>query len=335
MNALTFRCSQNCRFNAKTSGTALAIDKTVKLEINGSIQKIRMCAERDGLPPLLIVQAGPGFPLLHEVAKFQQRLRLEKDFLVSYWDQRGCGIASQQDAKSVSLQQQVDDLCAVLRWLKNETKQNVMVLGISLGAAFALQAAERESDSLTSVVAISPDVDIPRSDVSVASFLLAQTAQNHRLKAKLAKLGEPPYLDPAKFQLRARLLTDFGCIERGKGFGTLLRETLYSLIGTYGLLGTAQVMRNMNLVQRKLLPQLASLNVLVNPPHLTVPVHYVFGQHDPLMPTEIAEQLSVAITTRESTSTRVSNAGHMAHFDQPEVVRSIILRANHIINSDV
>ncbi|MGA2350879.1 MAG: hypothetical protein ABSF70_10635 [Terracidiphilus sp.] len=97
----------------------MAITDTVKLEIKGSTQKVRMCAERTGLPPLLIVQAGPGLPLLHEVRKFQQHLQLEKDFLVSYWEQRGCGNASKQDAESVSLVQQVDDLRAILRWLSS------------------------------------------------------------------------------------------------------------------------------------------------------------------------------------------------------------------------
>src|ERR1700676_2216847 len=98
--------------------TALAVDKTVTLEMNGSTQQIRMCAERAGLAPILIVQAGPGLPLLHEVAKFQRHLRLESDFLVSYWEQRGCGNASQQDPRSVSLQQKVDHLRNVLQWLQ-------------------------------------------------------------------------------------------------------------------------------------------------------------------------------------------------------------------------
>jgi hypothetical protein len=39
----------------------MAIDETVKLAINGSNQRVRMCAERTGLPPILVVQAGPGF----------------------------------------------------------------------------------------------------------------------------------------------------------------------------------------------------------------------------------------------------------------------------------
>jgi len=309
--------------------TPLEIDKTVKLEINGSTQQIRICAERIGLPPILIVQAGPGFPLLHEVAKFQKYLNLEKDFLVIYWDQRGCGIASQQDAKSVSLQQQVDDLRTILHWLKNETKQTVIVFGISLGATIALQAVEHEPDNAKSVIAISPDAHTTKSDASVSSFLHEQSilAKNHRFNTKLKKLGEPPYIDIAAFQLRANLLADLGALERGKKFSTLVRETLFSMIRTYGLFGTANAMRNMNLIQRKMLPQLVSLDLLANPPHLAIPVHYLFGTQDPLVPAEIVKELPLAIAAPESSVTLVPNAGHMVHFDQPEVVRSIVMKA--------
>ena len=331
MTSQAHRCFTLCPRHVSTGMTPLVIDKTIKLEINGSTQQIRMCAERGGLPPILIVQAGPGFPLLHEVAKFQQCLNLEKDFLVSYWDQRGCGIASQQDAKSVSLQQQVDDLRTVLQWLKNETKQTAIVFSVSLGATIALQAAEHECDNIKAVIAISPDAHTASSDAFVSSFLREQSvlAKNRRLSTKLMKLGEPPYTDSAAFQLRAGILADLGGIERGKRFSALLRETLLSLIGTYGFLGAARAMRNMNLVQSKMLPQLVSLNLFSNPPSLAVPVHYIFGEQDPLIPAEIVEQLPVAITTPKTTVMLVSDAGHMVHFDQPEVVRSIVVRASN------
>ena len=233
---------------AKARRAPLVIDKTVKLAINGSTQHVRMCAERAGLPPLLIVQAGPGFPLLNEVKKFRHHLRLENDFLVSYWDQRGCGIASQQDARSVSLPQQVDDLRAVLKWLQDETQQTVIVFGISLGATIALQAAEHERDHAKSVIAISPDAHTAISDAAVYSFLQEQgvLAKSRRLSGRLKKLGKPPYTDSAAFQLRARLSANLGAIERGKKFGDLLRETLFGMLSTYGFVGTARAMRNMN-----------------------------------------------------------------------------------------
>jgi len=307
----------------------MAITEMVKLEINGSTQKVRMCAERTGLPPLLIVQAGPGLPLLHEVKKFQQRLQLEKDFLVGYWEQRGCGNAPQQDAKSVSLLQQIEDLRAILQWFHNETKQTTIVFGISLGATIVLRAVEHERDKVKLVVAISPDANTAGSDASVYSFLQAQSvlAGGGRLSGRVKKLGRPPYTDSAAFQRRTRLLADLGTIERGKKFSALLRETLFGMFRTYGLVGTAKALRNMNLIQRKLLPELVSLDLFANPPRLAVPVHYVFGEQDALTPAATVKQLPAAIAAPASTVLLVPNAGHMVHFDQPEFVRSIAVSA--------
>jgi pimeloyl-ACP methyl ester carboxylesterase len=307
----------------------MAVNETVKLEINGSTQKVRRCAERTGLPPVLIVQAGPGLPLLHEVRKFQQHLHLEEDFLVSYWEQRGCGNASQQDAKSVSLRQQVDDLQAILRWLHFETKQTVLVFGISLGATIALRALENEPERVKSVIAISPDANTAASDSSVYSFLQEQSglAGEGGLSGRVKKLGRPPYTDSAAFQGRARLLADLGAIERGKKFSAILRETLFGMIRTYGLIGATKALRNMNLIQGKLLPELVSLDLFAHPPRLAVPVHYVFGEQDALTPAAVVKQLPAAIAAPASTVLLVPNAGHMVHFDQPEIVRLIAVNA--------
>jgi pimeloyl-ACP methyl ester carboxylesterase len=309
--------------------TPLAIDKTPKLEIDRTTQRIRMCAERAGLPPILIVQAGPGLPLLNEIGKFREHLRLESDFLVTYWDQRGCGNARRQDAGSVSMRKQVDDLRAVLRRVNNETQQTAIVLGISLGGTIALHAAELERDTVKCVIAISPDANTATSDAAVHKFLLEQSAldKSGRLAAKMKKLGEPPYTEPAAFQLRGRMLADLGGIERGKKFGALLREALFGMIRTYGLIGTAKALRNMNLIQRTLLPELASLDLFANPPRLAMPVHFIFGEQDPLTPASIVEQLPEAISAPAKTVTLARDAGHMVHFDQPELVRSIVMRA--------
>jgi len=288
-----------------------------------------LCAERAELAPILIVQAGPGLPLLHEVKKFQRHLGLESDFLVGYWEQRGCGVAAKQDSKSVSLQQQVDDLRSVLQWMQNETKQSVILFGISLGATIALEAAALEPHNAKSVIAISPDANTASSDASVYAFLQAKSAlaENRGLVGRVKKLGEPPYTDSAVFQLRARLLGDLGAIERGKKFSGLLKETLFRMIRTYGFVGTAKALRNMNLIQRELLPQLVSLNLFANPPRIAVSAHYVFGEQDPLVPAAVRKELPAAIAAATSTVILVPDAGHMVHFDQPEIVRSIAVRA--------
>jgi pimeloyl-ACP methyl ester carboxylesterase len=299
------------------------------LEINGTKQLIRLCGARSGLPPVLVVQAGPGFPLLNETARFQRRLQLEQNFTVAYWEQRGCGRSARQDTQGVSLRTQVDDLCAVVRWLAEETGQQVVVLGISLGATIALRAAAREASSIKALVAVSIDADTAASDTAAFSFLqeVGTKADKQRMARLVKKLGAPPYTTPAAFQFRARLLTDLGGIEHGKRFGELLRSLLYSLIRTYGWFGTVAALRNMNAIQRKLLPELAKLNLFANWPRPAIPVYYIFGGSDPLVPYSMVQRVSGVMADRDTVVT-VPKAGHMVHFDEPAVVRSIIVQAH-------
>ena len=307
----------------------LAIDKTVRRDINGTRQTLRICAARAGLPPLLIVQAGPAFPLLHEVRKFQRLLNFERDFLVAYWEQRGCGDVPGSDATNCSLQQQVDDLRAVLRWLYGETNQRIVVLGISIGATFALQAAEHAQDQVKAIVAISPDSQTVTSDAAADAFLRDQAlrAGSRGLSRRLLKLEPPPYTDAAAFARRTRLLADLGTIEWGKTFGALAREMLFAMARAYAVTGTLRALRNMNLVQRKLLPEIASMDLFAKPPRVAVPVHFVFGDQDVLNPASLVRDFPALIAAPSSTVARLPNAGHMAHFDQPAIVRSIAVNA--------
>lgn len=317
------------RSTRRTRKPALAIDETIALAVNGSQQWVRLCAARPGLPPLLVVQHGPGVPVLHEVAKFQRRLQLERDYLVVYWEQRGCGNTSAGEARRASLAQQVEDLQAVLGWVADRTRQRVVVFGISLGATIALLAAAREGARVKAVIANSPDLQTRDGDAAVDAFLRERVrrAGTRRLRRALTKLGPPPYLDPRAFQRRAVLLTDFGSIERGRTFTALLREMLVAMVRTYGVLGTVRALRNMNIIQRTMLAEVATLDLLTHPPQVSVPVHFVFGEQDALTAAFMSSELPAAIGAAGTTAIRVSDAGHLVHFDRADVVRSIAEQA--------
>lgn len=309
--------------------TPLAIDKTIALDIYGSSQRVRICAARAGLPPLLIVQGGPGLPLLHEVAKFQRLLHLETDFEVYYWEQRGCGSAPRSDVEGASMAQQVEDLRTVLRWIHDETGQRVTILAISLGGTFALQAAEHETDRARALVVISPDTQTTRSDAFADAFLREEgrRAGDTPLSRKVKRLEPPPYLEPAAFQRRVRLLIDLGTVERGKTFTSLMLETSLGMLRAYGPMGTVRAFRNMNSLQRKMLPEALSLDLLAKPPRIAFPVHYVFGEKDVLTPAAFVKELPAAVAAPATMVTWVPNAGHHVHFDHPDIVRSIVARA--------
>lgn len=309
-----------------TRKPTFAVDETIALEINGSHQRVRLCAARIGLPPVVVVQQGPGFPLLHEVAKFQRRLDLERGRLVVYWEQRGCGNASSKDARSVSLARQVEDLQAIVRWVADRTQQRVLIFGVSIGATISLLAAADEGARITAVIANSPDLQTRAGDAAVDRFLheYVRRAGTRRLERALMKLGPPPYFEPRAFQRRAVLLADFGSIERGRTFNALLGETLIAMVRTYGISGTVRAMRNMNIVQRALLTEIGSLDLFAHPPQISVPVHFVFGEQDALTAAFMSNELPAAIGGPGTTAVRVADAGHLVHFDRPDIVRAIV-----------
>src|SRR5262245_13757064 len=222
----------------------------------------------------------------------------------------------------------IEDLRTVLRWLHAETQRRVLLFGISMGATFALQAVEHESDSVASVVAISPDSQTSGSDAAADAFLQDQALRaDGGIGRRVMKLGKPPYVHPAELQRRARLLADLGTIERARSFNQLFRELLFGLVRTYGVSGGVKALRNMNIVQRRLLPEIALLDLFEHPPRVRVPVHYVFGEQDALTAPAAVTELPAAINAPTSTVLRVPDAGHMVHFDQPQMVRSILENA--------
>jgi hypothetical protein len=59
------------------------------VQLGESTQWIRIRAANANNPLLLLVQMGPGLPMINEVPAFGRALSLEDDFTVVYWDQRG------------------------------------------------------------------------------------------------------------------------------------------------------------------------------------------------------------------------------------------------------
>jgi pimeloyl-ACP methyl ester carboxylesterase len=84
-------------------------------------------------------------------------------------------------------------------------------------------------------------------------------------------------------------------------------------------------MRNMQVVQRKLLPELVSLDLLSHTPRVAIPVHYVFGEDDALTPAAVVRDLPEKVAAPGSTVTVLPDAAHMVHFDRPQAVRSIVV----------
>ncbi len=302
------------------------VNRRMWLDIDASRQEIWVSGRKGRAPPLLIVQAGPGLPLLNEAPRFRQLLDFEKDFTVCYWDQRGCGRAASGDVDTLSLDRQIADVRHMIALLHTVSGQKVHVLGISMGATYSLIAAQSMGDAIASVTAIAPDVDIHAGDAAVADRLQRINDQqaDRALSKRLAKLGPLPYVTAQKFQARAQILTDLGLIEYGKRFGDLLLILLGSLLQGYGLGGAFRAIGNLGRVQNRLLPPIDDINLMGDLDTLQAPVHFVLGEHDAFIADAVVGYLETLTASGPHSLTFVPNAAHMAHFDAPAEVAAIV-----------
>ena len=83
----------------------------------------------------------------------------------------------------------------------------------------------------------------------------------------------------------------------------------------------------MNIVQRAMLAEAESLDLFADPPQISVPVHFVFGEDDALTAAFMSAELPAAIGGPGTTAVRVPGAGHLVHFDRPDAVRAITEKA--------
>ena len=125
--------SQSLKTENETSKT-MSYSHLEKLTINNSTQWVLVRGKNIHAPLLIHVQAGPGLPMISEANKMEKQLHLENDFLVAYWDQRGCGLSYNKNisSKSINLAQMTDDVIACTKYLLEKyDKDKALLVGYS------------------------------------------------------------------------------------------------------------------------------------------------------------------------------------------------------------
>ena len=206
----------------------MKIDTLETVQLGGIAQRIRIRSTDTANPVLLLMQQGPGLPIINEVRRFERLLRLEDAFTVVYWDQRGTGLSALPLRKrglistgfEISPRHMVDDAVELLELLRDRFGGKTFIAGFSFGATFAAKAAVRRPDLVAAVVATGMDIDVPLAETNAYDFALTTARQrgNRRAIRQLKAIGPPPHLDVKKFSTRARWATNFGGVQSGASF---------------------------------------------------------------------------------------------------------------------
>ena len=310
----------------------MEIDVRESVQLGESTQWIRIRAANAQNPLLLLVQLGPGLPMMNETRTFRRLLSLEDDFCVVYWDQRGCGrsLRDKGATRELRVQTMVSDTERLLAMLRERFGMPAVVAGFSMGATVSALAAARRPDLVATLVTVGIDIDGPEAERNAYEFALrtAWARNNRQAIRQLEAIGPPPHHDYKKFATRVRWVIAFGGARGGHTYNSEARRLLVSLLRSpdYSLADTARTIRGMGATQAALVPELRALDLTHTLTHLNCPIVMVQGRHDQVAPPSPAERYAELLQAPSKQLVWFEHSAHLPHLEEPQRFRELLAK---------
>jgi pimeloyl-ACP methyl ester carboxylesterase len=322
----------------------MEIDTLEGVQLGGITQWIRIRGADASNPVLLLMQQGPGLPIISEARRLEHLLGLEETFTVVYWDQRGTGLSSPPLRKNshrfeISVARMVDDTVTLLELLRDRFGGKTFVAGFSFGATFAAYAAVQRPELVAALVAAGMDIDIPAAENNAYAFALnaARRRGNRRAIRQLEAIGPPPHTSVKQFTTRARWAANFRGVATNANFNSVLRALLVSLVRSpdYSAADVIRTLRGMRASLAALLPQLATTDLVRTMPRLDVPVVMAQGRLDQVAPGEAAQRFHDSLTAPSKQLVWFESSAHTPHLEEPAKFRDLVmnLRAGQLAST--
>ena len=309
--------------------TREGVDVLERFDFGGPPQWALVRGRSRTSPVLLLVQAGPGFPIIHDAAAIERQLHLEEQFRVAYWDRRGTGKSFDPKAnEAISLEAQVADVRAMVHALCERLGvSQVDVVGFSFGASLSLLACAENPPPIRSLTCVGPDVNLLESERFAFDFALAEAERRGHKGALrvLRAIGEPPHVEAKRFIARVKWVSNFGGVHRGKDFGALLRTTILHLWSSphYSLREMINALRGMGATLERALPALQGFDLLATPLRIGVPTIVFQGRQDAAAPPKLAAALAERVG---ADVVWFEDSAHTPHDEEPQRFREELLR---------
>ena len=299
------------------------LDYSENVEVNSSIQNIRVRAAKKGLPVILFLHGGPGVCDRHNILR--DHSDLAEDFTLVCWDQRGSGKSYTPDIKKSvpKVADYVDDVEFMLEYLTGKFGvRKVAMVGHSWGSIIGVLAAARRPDLLFAYVGEGQFVDGDRNEEGSYRFCLEEAKRRGDKKALAAlEKGAPVdgvYPDNKSMMIQRDCLSRYGGAIHGGKQG-LVKGLLMPLLKTkeYSLADIVKYAQGATYLTDVMWPDVVGqrLSAIKS---LDVPVVITQGRHDYNTPSAIAKEWFDALSAPAKKWVWFENSAHSPDVEEPE-----------------
>lgn len=288
-----------------------------KFELGGVNQWILAKGNKEENPILLFLHGGPGLPMMPFYQHFQKKL--EEEYIVVQWDQRGTGksFSDKINPYSMNLSQIILDAHQLISILKQRFgKEKIYIAGHSWGSIIGINLLNFYPDDFYGFISIGQVVDFLKSmDFSYDFALKEGNKQGHREAIKeLISIKNLPTGDDIRISTILKHVKNFG--------GNMHNEINFSQITKQCTIYTKEDLKNipkgLEFSDIYLWDEVVNTNIMDKILDIKVPIYFFCGKYDYVTPTALIEEYYNKINAPVKKIIIFNESAHYPYIEEPE-----------------
>ena len=312
----------------RTAIATSSVERSEYLLVNGARLYLQTRGSNAAAPVLLWLHGGPGGAERPLFRYFNGKL--EKHFVVAYWDQRGAGRSF--DAKSspqdLTVAQQFRDLDEVVDHLRRTLGQDKIVLmGHSWGAALGLLYSQAHADKVSALVLANPLIAMRPNQRAEYDFVQEEATRRHddAAIAQLAKIGSPPYMTSKQVLAMEKVAQRYGAIfhTQPNRMWVVFRATVAGLVWPWEI---SRFIRGNNISLEAMHQELLNLDLTHSVLNVDMPVMMFLGRYDRHTDARLSAAYFDSLRAPKKKVVWFEQSAHNVPFEEPELFNTTVVR---------
>lgn len=303
------------------------VSRMATFSLGGYEQKVLFDGRYKTNPLVIILHGGPGYPLPFSEGSRGMFPELSEHFIMTYWDQLGCGINDRPIDESFRIGDFVDMTVDLVEAVKQEFPDNsINLYATSWGSVLSALAAPRVADKVDNILVYGQEIrDLVFCPMVYESLANSKMPEND--KARLEEIRRKPNPNSQDSLLISSWLQNYTEGFRAKqGKGLDMDEIVKAIKESpdYNEKDVVAIYKNGASENKSLLEELVQVDLSSSLNASPIPYTIIQGESDLITPTAMVSQLMSETNNKNLSLEIIKNSSHAPSV---EALRAVLRKA--------